>query len=465
MGRVSRGPKVVPGFDRLEARAVLSANVPTPGDPTAYPSEQSTAEVVGQPVPTSSSRPLLVAVIDSGINLDPSRPIHYRGDSKWLDLANAYDAVTGTYGQAAVTDSAVSSPGTRAANFVAQGIADAVQAGGSANVQIVPIRMFDPKLGFTPPYAVVNAIYHAINIGAGVIELGYVASQFELSSGHRQQLEEALAQARSAGTTVVVAAANGFAGTSPIGVDIDEPGANRQITPADAHLSNMLVVASTDASGQLAPTSNWGAIHVDLGAPVYPTDGDTSSAAGYASGVAGVVAATRPDWSGTQVANRIKQTVKPSSRLTGKVTTGGVISPSNALRGIAGASASRVREDYEGDLTSDLTLFGNVAPVGYSFNKLSSTQGFDTTKAVSLNNNGNPFGVAGSIPVPGRYEGGPVTQPAVLIPSNGGYDFAILATDAKGNYYASTYIPSVASPGEIPVAGDFTGSGRDDLAL
>src|SRR5262249_9607955 len=107
--------------------------------------------------------------------------------------------------------------------------------------------------------------------------------------------------------------------------------------PADYTFSNMIVAAAVDASGNLAQDSNWGPVHVNLGAPADPT----SYAAGYTSGVVGAVAAlVSPTATASPRANLITQPAHPDAALAGATTTGGVISPANAVRAVTASPAS-----------------------------------------------------------------------------------------------------------------------------
>ena len=206
-----------------------------------------------------------------------------------------------------------------------------------------------------------------------------------------------------AGTTDT--AGNGYAGTSPVGVDLDRAGSGYNAYPAGIHLANMLVVTAIDALGNPNWSANWGATHVDLGAPSVTNDGDTASAGGFVAGVAGVVVASRTDWGGADVVNRIKQTVRPGAGLAGKTTTGGVVNPALALQGITGIFNRVAPGDFEGDGRSDFAIYGSVPGAGYLVGELSSTQGFDVARPVGINNQGAGIGGPGAIPVPGRYFG------------------------------------------------------------
>ncbi len=483
-GRSAKRPKVVPRLDPLEARTLLTGGTPSPswdaatwaaylGEPG--PSPTPTAATSPASATPAASTPLIVAVVDSGIDVNASDAVHFTGPGGLIDMTKAYNAVDGTTGQAAVADASPSSDGTRVANYVAQGVADSIAAGGSSNVSIVPIRAYDGPGDGIPLYALINGIDHAADIGAKVIEVPYVATSATLDPGSVAQLREAFAYANFNGAVVVTSAGSGYnvaAGAVPGGVDIDQVGANRAIYPADLHPNNMLVVTATDGSGNLGSAANWGATHVDVGAPTAAVDRLPSFASGYAAGVAAVVAASRPDWTANRIVNRVEQTARPAPGLAGKVATGGMVSPSGALGGIGSVVATTVANSYGGGLKSDFAVYDNRPGSGYSFAVAVSSQNLDGANPVVINNYGYSFGGKGSIPVPGNYYGGGVTEPAIWGPEigpnglpDGAYDFAILSPDQRGAYYASTFVRGVGGAGDIPVAADFDGIGRDSLAF
>jgi hypothetical protein len=445
MRRESRGRRILPRFESLEGRALLTA---------------------------SSAPPVMVAVISSGIDVNSGDPIHVLSSTKYLDLTDAYSSVDGSSELSDLADASPSKEGTRVLTEVLQGINDAVAAGGSSNVEVVPIRDYASTTLGVPIYALAGAIEHAADIGAKVIDVDYTAPADGLDSAQVQEIQQALDYAQTEGAVVVVPAGDGF-GSSTNGVDLDQAGANRVLYPAEFHTSNMLVVTATDSSGDLGSLSDWGPTHVDIGAPTTLANRVTGMAAGYAAGVAAVVAASRTDWTASQVVNRIKETVQPSADLVGKVTSGGMISPTQALSGIAGTVATETPSDYDGDGKSDLAVYGDIPGTsGYGFAVLSSTQALSTSVPTLVNNTGYSLGGPGAIPVSGDFSGNGTTQPAIYGPEynpsgvfDGKYDFAILTQNTLGGYYVSTFIQGIGQAGDIPVVGDFEGDGKDDLAL
>jgi hypothetical protein len=438
----SKGRRVLPRFESLEGRALLSASPSTPE-------------------PASSS-PVMVAVISSGIDETASDPTHVLSSTKYLDMTDAYSSVDGSSLTADLTDASSSEEGTRILTEVLQGV----------NVEVVPIRDQVSASKGVPVWALTGAIDHAADIGAKVIDISYTTPAADLDAAQITEIQQSLDYAQSEGAVVVVPAGDQFPGSS-VGVNLDQAGTNRANYPAEFHTSNMLVVTATDSSGNLGSLSDWGSTHVDIGAPTTLANRVTGMAAGYSAGVAAVVAASRTDWTGSQVVNRIKETVQTSASLAGKVTSGGMISPTKALSVIAGATATGTIGDYDGDGKSDFAVFGDIPNTpGYGFAELTSSQALSQSAPTIVNNAGYSVGGAGAIPVSGDFLGNGTTQPALYGREynssgvfDGKYDFAILTQNAQGEYYVSTFIQGIGQPGDIPVVGDFEGDGKDDLAL
>ena len=84
--------------------------------------------------------------------------------------------------------------------------------------------------------------------------------------------------------------------------------------------------------------------------------------------------------------------------------------------------------DYDGDGKADLALYGPdpTNPGHYRYTVLTSSSGYDPTKAVTFDNGGFGYGGASSIPVAADYEG------------TGKADFALYLPDSKGEWSSST---------------------------
>ncbi|NPU90362.1 MAG: S8 family serine peptidase [Gammaproteobacteria bacterium] len=117
------------------------------------------------------------------------------------------------------------------------------------------------------------------------------------------------------------------------------PGANsynRQYYPAALSNPNIISVASLNRFGELAETSNYGAITVDMAAPgdeVYSTLPNqsygvlsgTSMAAPHVTGAVALMRAENPYTPGSKVKQLLLSSIRPLNTLTGKVSTGGML--------------------------------------------------------------------------------------------------------------------------------------------
>ena len=156
--------------------------------------------------------------------------------------------------------------------------------------------------------------------------------------GYYQSLYDAIEASGQAGILFVCAAGN-YASNNDTSA----------FYPASYHLSNMLVVAATDANDNLASFSNYGPTTVDLAAPgvdipsTWPNgywgiDADyvymsgTSMAAPHVSGVAALAWSIDPDATAAQIRAAILAGVDPLPSLAGMVASGGRL---DAARGAA----------------------------------------------------------------------------------------------------------------------------------
>src|ERR1043166_1211914 len=178
------------------------------------------------------------------------------------------------------------------------------------------------------PHDAIACIDYARTHGAKIINASGGSTTFT-----SQGLHDAIASARNAGIIFVGAAGNA--------------GANDDVTPlfpACYDLDNILSVAATTRTDDLATFSNYGPTNVDLGAPgaaIFSTgiasDSDysyldgSSFAAAHVSGACAVVWAHFPTDNYQQVINRVLSGVDPLPSLAGKCRTGGRLNLAKAL--------------------------------------------------------------------------------------------------------------------------------------
>ena len=151
-------------------------------------------------------------------------------------------------------------------------------------------------------------------------------------SGFSSALQSAIQAAGNAGILVVTAAGNS--------------GTNNDVSPeypANYDLPNVISVAASTQTNQLASFSNYGATTVDIAAPgvsiysttpnnTYSTYSGTSMATPHVSAVAALAWALDPNATVAEVRNAILQGVTKVSSLSGKVASGGVLNAFNTLK-------------------------------------------------------------------------------------------------------------------------------------
>jgi subtilisin family serine protease len=198
----------------------------------------------------------------------------------------------------------------------------------------------------------VKCIDYARNKGAKIINASWGSTTFT-----SQALYDAIASARDAGILFVAACGNSQ-GNNDV-----EP-----LYPASYDLDNIIAVAATTRTDDLAVFSNYGATKVDLAAPGSPifscwSNADnayqyfegTSMAAPHVAGACALLQALRPNENYQQIIQRILDTVDPLPSLAGKCATGGRLNLWKAVIGgslppvttvtVTDANASRVGPD------------------------------------------------------------------------------------------------------------------------
>ena len=202
-------------------------------------------------------------------------------------------------------------------------------AGINWNVQLMGLKFLDAS-GSGSTSDAIEAIDYAVANGASVINASWGGDPFS------QFLFDAIARARDADTIFVAASGNGNA--FGIGLDNDAT----PFYPSGYDLENIIAVAATDHTDQLAGFSNYGATTVDLAAPGvnilstaigggYQLNSGTSMAAPHVAGVAALVRDANPGWTYQQVIDQLLATVDPLPGLQGLLATGGRLNAASAL--------------------------------------------------------------------------------------------------------------------------------------
>ncbi|MEL7670801.1 S8 family serine peptidase [Methanobacterium sp.] len=188
----------------------------------------------------------------------------------------------------------------------------------------------------------VSAIRYATKMGASIISCSWGGSEYS----------QALKDVIDASSALVVCAA----GNRGCGANDDIS----PVYPACFTSKNIISVAATDTSDALASFSDYGLNSVDVAAPgthicstlpgsQYGYMQGTSMAVPYVTGLAGLIKSIRPDLTALQIKYTILNNVDYISSLAGKILTGGRINALKALTNIiTDSTAPTVRVNLKG---------------------------------------------------------------------------------------------------------------------
>ena len=195
-------------------------------------------------------------------------------------------------------------------------------------VRLMPLKAFDAN-GSGSISAIIAALGYAVENGARVSNHSYGSGDFVRAE------YDAFVAATAAGHIAFAAAGND-------GVNSDEA----PHYPAAFRIANVVSVAATTDTDEIAGFSNFGIRTVQVAAPgtsilsTLPGSGygyldGTSMATPHVTGVAALVAARNPTWTGSQIRDRILGTTRSVAGLDGKAWTGGVVDAGAALSNVA----------------------------------------------------------------------------------------------------------------------------------
>jgi serine protease len=212
-------------------------------------------------------------------------------------------------------------------------------SGVAWRVKIMACKAFDAE-GNGSSLSIKRALNYARIKQASIVNLSFGGGPEDPA------ISTAISKMRDAKIIVVASAGNG--GADGIGDNNDIA----PVYPASYNYDNIVAVAATDYSDNLAGFSNYGATSVDIAAPgvamvgpgretssAYIVADGTSFAAPMVTGALALLRFQHPTHSYQTLINRLLTTADPLPSLTGKVATGGRMNLNRALRAApAGAS-------------------------------------------------------------------------------------------------------------------------------
>jgi subtilisin family serine protease len=196
------------------------------------------------------------------------------------------------------------------------------------NVQIMPLKFIGPD-GLGTTAGAIEALNYAVANGARISNNSWGGAAFS------QALFDAIEAAGTQQHIFVAAAGN----------DALNNDTNPQF-PANIALDNVISVAATDSSDNLASFSNFGPNTVDLAAPgvgilstlandSYASLSGTSMATPFVSGAAALLLAYNSSLTVSDVRSALLTTVDPNPNLLNRLLSGGRLNVFNALNSVA----------------------------------------------------------------------------------------------------------------------------------
>lgn len=247
--------------------------------PRAYAEEYDLGIPAIAPSPSPSGKPIIVAVIDTGVNAgNPALA------GKVIEGYNFYNNTSDANGSA----NGLGWHGTAVSGEVISG------SGGGANIQIMPLQVNDGESRYLSSSAILKAIYYAADNGASIINMSFGGASYS------PLMQQAIDYATGKGVIMVAAAGNN--------------GSSNSFYPAA--YNNVIAVGATNAKGQLAGFSNYGS-YIDLIAPGWGTKGlaynggeqtinGTSFASPFIAGLAALLKSYFPSLSPHEVEAELK---------------------------------------------------------------------------------------------------------------------------------------------------------------
>lgn len=285
-------------------------------------------------------RQVVVAVIDTGIDYSHpelqnamwTNPGEIPGDgidndgNGYIDDIHGWNFYTNSPTLYSGTED---SHGTHTAGTIAAARGTGGVAGITDNqyVKLMCLKALGGPLGIGSSDSVIRAIQYAEANGASICNLSLGTSAYS------EELAETIKNSRM---LFVIASGNGDSKGQGYDTDVSP------IYPASLPYDNVISVASLLFDGNLAASSNFGAVSVDIAAPgsyilstapggSYAFMSGTSMAAPMVTGTAAMVYSYRTDLALGDVKTALLASAKPLESLSGKVVSGGMLDAYGAL--------------------------------------------------------------------------------------------------------------------------------------
>ncbi|HYJ86711.1 MAG TPA: S8 family serine peptidase [Pyrinomonadaceae bacterium] len=272
---------------------------------------------------TTGTPATVIAVIDSGIDFSHPDLVNNQWTNPEPSTAGDLHGWDYTTDNGTIKDE--QGHGTAIAGIIAaQGNNSAGISGVMWRASLMSLRVLD-NTGTGDIGNAVEAIDYAVAHGAQVINISWG------TSGESLALKDVIERAMRNGVVVVCSAGNGSQ-------DVEAT----PYYPASYGLRDLIAVGATDNFDRLTTWSNWGSRNVTVAAPGidvlttkmgggYWNVTGTSASAPLVAGVAGLIKSVNPALNTNDVAQAIENEVRKVASLSGKVSSGGVVSASASV--------------------------------------------------------------------------------------------------------------------------------------
>lgn len=343
---------------------------------------------------TSGKTPPVVAVIDTGVDLNHS--VFVNSGAIWTnsgeipgngidDDKNGYvDDVRG-WNFVSRTNSPQDDDGhgTHVAGIILGTTQDIFASPiAAASIRIMALKFLDANGSGTTSDAV-NAIYYAVNNGAKVLNNSWGGGGFSNS------LLDAISYAYSKKAVFVAAAGNSANNNDAV-----------PTYPANYSVPNIMSIAATSDLDGFASFSNYGVTTVGVGSPgvsilsTYPGSttyrmSGTSMATPFVTGIAALMVREAPTMTGYQIKNLLYSASNPVSSLNTKTSTKARINVYNSIASAKGTTVDSSQPAYDSAASRAPSSESSVGPTlggcGLIANEIFNGKGGDGGSAANKN--------------------------------------------------------------------------------